>query len=103
MVRNADGTSRPMNDMELAMYEDSQRSIAPALEALAPDEGYAYGDVLPIKRMTDEAARDKDMFGGFRPAFPNMVRDTAADLVRASQALKTGMLDEQAYMNLMAP
>lgn len=103
MVRNADGTSRPMNDMELAMYEDSQRSIAPALEALAPDEGYAYGDVLPIKRMTDEAAREEDMFGGFRPAFPNMVRDTAADLIKASQALKTGMLDEQAYMNLMAP
>jgi len=103
MVRSADGTSRPMNDMELAMYEDSQRSIAPALEALAPDEGFAYGDVLPIKRMTDEDAREEDMFGGFRPAFPNMVRDTAADLVRASQALKTGMLDEQAYMNLMAP
>jgi hypothetical protein len=103
MVRNADGTSRPMNNMELAMYEDSQRSIAPALEALAPDEGFAYGDVLPIKRMTDEDAREEDMFGGFRPAFPNMVRDTAADLVKASQALKTGMLDEQAYMNLMAP
>ena len=103
MVRNEDGTSRPMNNMELAMYEESQRSIAPALKALAPDEGYAYGDVLPIKRMTDADAREEDMFGGFRPAFPNMVRDTAADLVRASQALKTGMLDEQAYMNLMAP
>lgn len=103
MVRNEDGSTRPMNNMELAMYEDSQRSIAPALEALAPDEGYTYGDMLPIKRMTDEAAREEDMFGGFRPAFPNMVRDTAADLVRASQALKTGMLDEQAYMNLMAP
>lgn len=103
MVQNSDGTSRPMNNMELAMYEDSQRSIAPALEALAPDEGYTYGDVLPIKRMTDEDAREEDMFGGFRPAFPNMVRDTAADLIKASQALKTGMLDEQAYMNLIAP
>tara|TARA_R110002153_G_scaffold90347_3_gene220751 strand:- start:273 stop:551 length:279 start_codon:yes stop_codon:yes gene_type:complete len=92
-----------MNDMELAMYEDSQRSIAPALEALAPDEGYAYGDMLPVKRMTDEDAREEDMFGGFRPAFPNMVRDTAADLIRASQALRTGMLDEQAFMNVMAP
>lgn len=102
-VRNSDGSSRPMNDMELAMYEDSQRSIAPALEALAPDEGYAYGDMLPVKRMTDEDAREEDMFGGFRPAFPNMVRDTAADLIRASQALRTGMLDEQAFMNVMAP
>lgn len=102
-VRNPDGSSRPMNDMELAMYEDSQRSIAPALEALAPDHGYVYGDMLPLKRMTDESARKEDMFGGFRPAFPNMLRDTAADLVRASQALKTGMLDEQAFMNLMAP
>ena len=101
MIRNTDGTTRPMSAMEQAILEESERSIAPALAALSPDEGYVYSDMFPVKRMTDEDAREEDMFGGFRPALPNMLRDKATGIIKASQSLKTGMLDEEALINAL--
>jgi hypothetical protein len=87
--------------MELAMFEESQARIQPALDAMAPSPGYTYGDLLPVKRMDDPVARQADAFGGFRPAIPNAMRDMASSLLRLGEGARTGMLDEQALQELM--
>lgn len=101
VIRNPDGSTRAMTPMERAMYDESQARIQPALSAIAPDPGFTYGDLLPVKRMDDPAAREADPFGGFRPAIPNALRDMTGALLRVSEGARTGMLDERALQDLM--
>ena len=101
VIRNPDGSSRQMTAMEQAMYEESQARIQPLIDAMAPDPGFTYGDLLPVKRMDDPAARAADTFGGFRPAIPNLLRDTASNVLRVGEGARTGMLDERALQEIL--
>ena len=83
------------------MYEESQARIQPLIDAMAPDPGFTYGDLLPVKRMDDPAARAADTFGGFRPAIPNLLRDTASNVLRVGEGARTGMLDERALQEIL--
>lgn len=101
VIRNPDGSTRKMTAMEQAMYDESQARIQPMIDAMAQDPGYIYGDLLPVKRMEDPAAREADSFGGFRPAIPNVLRDLAGSALRVSEGARTGMLDERALQELL--
>lgn len=100
MLRDGDET-RPMDDVELARYQESQRRIQPLIDAMAPDPGYNYGDLLPIKRSTDPSVRESDFFGGFRPAVPSSFRSLIESVIKVGEASRTGMLDERALQEIL--
>jgi len=65
------------------------------MSAIAQEQGYVYGDILPIKRSQDPAAREEFPYG-FEPAVPNVARGLIEELIRAYELNRAGRTQEAA-------
>jgi hypothetical protein len=66
-----------------------EQKVKQAMSAIAPEPGYNYGDILPIKRSTDPSRREEFPYG-IEPAIPNMARGLLEEAVRAYEMNKAG-------------
>ena len=87
----AGGTA--LTESDAARMNNIDTEVAEMMRVLAPEEGYNYGDLMPIKRSTDPQVREEDAFGGYRPAVPNVAREIIESLVRLKKE------SDQGYFN----
>lgn len=85
----------PKTSAQQPQFDPVNERVQGLMSAIAPEPGYIYGDILPIKRSEDPTARAEFPYG-FEPAIPNVARGLIEELVRAYELNRAGRSQEAA-------
>ena len=82
------------SDMQAAQaFIDANESIAPVRGLIAPEEGYTYGDIVPIR--TNQSTGEREL------TVPMMAREGAQSLLNIAEGTRTGVVNPEDVMNVM--
>ena len=82
------------SDMQAAQsFIEANEALAPVRGLIAPEEGYTYGDIVPIR--TNQATGEREL------TVPMMAREGAQSLLNVAEGTKTGVVNPEDVMNIM--
>jgi hypothetical protein len=82
------------SDMQAAQaFIDANESLAPVQGLIAPEEGYTYGDIVPIRTNQETGQRELTV--------PMMAREGVQSLLNIAQGSQTGVVNPEDVMNVM--
>lgn len=82
------------SDMQAAQsFIEANESLAPVRGLIAPEEGYTYGDIVPIR--TNQATGQREL------TVPMFAREGAQSLLNIAEGSQTGVVNPEDVMNVM--
>ena len=74
-------------------FIDANEKLAPVRGLIAPEEGYTYGDIVPLR--TNQATGEREL------TVPMMAREGAQSLLNIAEGTQTGVVNPEDVMNVM--
>ena len=82
------------DDMQAAQsFIQANESFAPVRSLIAPEEGYTYGDIVPLR--TNQATGEREL------TVPTMAREGVQSLLNIAEGTQTGVVNPEDVMNVM--
>jgi len=81
------------SDMQAAQaFIEANESLAPVRGLIAPEEGYTYGDIVPLR--TNQATGEREL------TVPMFAREGAQSLLNVAEGSQTGVVNPEDVMNI---
>lgn len=82
------------DDMQAAQsFIEANESLAPVRGLITPEEGYTYGDIVPLR--TNQATGEREL------TVPMFAREGAQSLLNIAEGTQTGVVNPEDVMNVM--